>query len=304
MTPNPSDMEQFVHLLFGSQLAGKVELAWRDAEVGKLRHAELFGLEALDDLVEKAVEVNAVEGQNVYIGGALRSPDSPPFGRCSDDDVLCATAYWADLDDAAAVSKARKLSGNAPANIACITGRTPHPRAQLWWLQIDAIDDLDLLRRQNAAIAAVLGSDPAVTNPARLMRLPGSIAWPTKPGRVAELTELITWPDRQSVYLDGQVATAFPLGQEASLKVSGLFGSPPERWVELLQEGAGEGQRNNTAAALAGYFFRNNINPKIVHELLRCVNDARFVPPLDDDELLAVLESIAKAELKRRGVAT
>ena len=43
--------------------------------------------------------------------------------------------------------------------------------------------------------------------------------------------------------------------------------------------------------------------PAEAFEILRCVNDARFTPPLDEAELGAVFESIAKAELKRRGAA-
>ena len=78
---------------------------------------------------------------------------------------------------------------------------------------------------------------------------------------------------------------------------------PPDRWVETLRNGAAEGERNNTAAALAGYLFRRDVLPAEAFEILRCVNDARFTPPLEEDELGAVFESIAKAELKRRGAA-
>ena len=301
MKPDPHTIEKFLSHLFANQLQGQVELAWCDAG-GAIKHAELFHLDCLDDMVAKAASINATEGQNVYFGAALRKTDTPPFGRCSDEDVLCATAYWADLDDAAAVAGARKKSGQAPANLACVTGRHPEPRAQLWWVQIDAVTDLEALRRQNAAIASALGGDAAVVNPARLMRLPGSIAWPTKPGRVAELTELLEWPNRPSVYLDGQVSAAFPPATDP-LNVSKIFGSSPERWVELLQDGAGEGERNSTAAALVGYLFRRDIEPRVAHELLRCVSESRFTPPLPDAELQAVLESIAKAELKRRGKA-
>ncbi len=87
--------------------------------------------------------------------------------------------------------------------------------------------------------------------------------------------------------------------------VTDTFGkaSPPDRWVETLKNGAAEGERNNTAAALAGYLFRRDVFPAEALEILRCVNDARFAPPLDEAELGAVFESIAKAELKRRGAA-
>ncbi len=187
MKPDPETMDRFLSHLFGNELRGLVELAWRDPQDGKLRHAQLFHLDELDALIAKAVEVNSEEGANAYIGAAIRHPNTAPFARASDDDFLCAPAYWADLDDAQAVKTAKLKCGRAPANIGVITGRTPHPRAQLYWRTEEAITDPKELRETNVAIARALGGDPAVVNPGRIMRLPGSKAWPVKSGRIAEL---------------------------------------------------------------------------------------------------------------------
>ena len=307
MTPDPEIMDRFLSHLFGNELRGLVELAWRDPQDGKLRHAQLFHLDNLDALIAKAVEVNSQEGANAYIGVAIRHPDTAPFARASDDDFLCAPAYWADLDDAEAVKTAKQKCGRAPANLGIITGRTPHPRAQLYWRTEEAITDPKELRETNAAIARALGGDPAVVNPSRIMRLPGSIAWPVKSGRIAELVELQTWLDRPGAYVEGEVASAFPLDASVlnTTTVHDVFGksSPSDRWIETLRNGAAEGERNTTAAALAGYLFRRDVLPAEALEILRCVNDSRFTPPLDETELAAVFESIAKAELKRRGKA-
>ena len=309
MTPDPNIMDQFLTRLFGNEMLGLVELAWRDPDDGKIRHAQLFTLDRLDDLVAKAVEVNSVEGANAYIGAALRHPNTAPFGRASDDDFLSAPAYWADLDDGEAVKTAKQKCGRAPANIGVITGRHPHPRAQLYWLCEAAMKDARQLRQDNAVIAAALGADSSCINPGRIMRLPGSIAWPVKDGRIAELVELVTWRDRPHAYVDGEVIGALPLDMAtlaagSSMNVTSIFGgSAPDRWVETLRNGADEGERNTTAAALAGYLVRRDVKPDETLEILRCVNECRFTPPLDDDELAAVLESICKAELKRRGRA-
>jgi hypothetical protein len=305
MKPDPEVMDRFLSHLFGNELRGLVELAWRDPQDGKLRHAQLFRLDNLDALVAKAAEVNSHEGANAYVGAAVRHPNTAPFARAGDDDFLCAPAYWVDLDDAAAVKTARQKCGRAPANLGVITGHTPHPRAQLWWRCEEAITDPKELRDTNAAIATALGGDPAVINPGRIMRLAGSIAWPVKSGRVAELVELQTWMDRPPAYVEGEVASAFPLGASVlnATTVEDVFGksSPPDRWVETLRNGAAEGERNNTAAALSGYLFRRDVLPAETLEILRCVNDSRFAPPLDEAELTAVFESICRAELKRRG---
>ncbi len=45
MTPDPEVMDRFLSHLFGNQLRGLVELAWRDPQDGKLKHAQLFDLD-------------------------------------------------------------------------------------------------------------------------------------------------------------------------------------------------------------------------------------------------------------------
>ncbi|MCZ6495910.1 MAG: primase alpha helix C-terminal domain-containing protein [Alphaproteobacteria bacterium] len=309
MEPHPEIMDLFLTRLFGNELRGLVELAWRDPQDGKLRHAQLFRVDDLDALVEKAVEVNGHEGANCYIGAAIRHPDTAPFARASDDDFLCAPALWVDLDDGEAVRTARQKCGRAPPNIGVITGRIPHARAQLYWVADEAMIDPKVLRKENAIIAAALGGDPSVVNPGRVMRLAGSVAWPVKKGRVPELVELMTWTDRPPAYVAGEVVGVFPLGADAlnsdkpqPMTVPGVFGKlvPEDRWVEMLKNGTTEGSRNTTAASLFGYLLRRDIRPTETWEIGRAVNEARFTPPLDTAELGAVFESICVRELKRR----
>jgi hypothetical protein len=69
------------------------------------------------------------------------------------------------------------------------TGHHPHDRCQLWWRLDAPLQDAAQVKALLGQIQARLGSDAAVVDPARIMRLAGTIAWPTKPGRVAELTE-------------------------------------------------------------------------------------------------------------------
>ncbi len=211
LRPDPAAMQILLDLLFGNAADGRIELAWTDAKDHKLRHARTFDLDCVDDLIEEAVKANEIEGQNVYIGAALRKTDTPPFGRCNDEDFLVATAFWCDLDDGAAVASASEKYNGAPPTIAVLTGRKPHPRAQLWWRQETPCTDPEKLKERNAAVALALGGDPSVVNPSRVMRLAGSIAWPTKPGREVELTKLVTFKDnRPRCYVDGQFDRAYP----------------------------------------------------------------------------------------------
>lgn len=190
---------------------GAIELAWTDAQDGRLRHAEMFHTDDLDHVAERAVEINAVPGQNVYIGAALRKPGTFPASRAEDDDYYCSTAYYADLDDEGAAELVKSKYRGCMPTLAVVTGRTPHTRVQLWWRLETPERDPDLHRAQCLSLAIELGGDRTVVNPSRVMRLGGSIAWPRKSGRVIERTEVIQFKDgRPLMMLPGQLAKAYP----------------------------------------------------------------------------------------------
>lgn len=176
---------------FGDAMSGLIEIAWRDAASGKLSQGKPFALTQIHEAAEWAVKVNSIPGQNCYLGAALRHEDLPPFGRCNDTDFLAAEWLHVDLDDEGAAERARDMARTmALASYAVVTGRTPYLRVQMWWRLDEPITDADHYRTCLEGIAAQLNGDPTVTNPSRVMRLGGTVAWPTKPGRtVAEMTE-------------------------------------------------------------------------------------------------------------------
>ena len=74
----------------------------------------------------------------------------------------------------------------------------------------------------------------------------------------------------------------------------------PRSLRKLTALGAVEGSRNHSVASLTGHLLRKNVDIYAVVELVLAWNRARNVPPLDDDEVLKTIESIAKSELARR----
>jgi hypothetical protein len=69
---------------------------------------------------------------------------------------------------------------------------------------------------------------------------------------------------------------------------------------DLFIAGAAEGARNNSIASMVGYLLRKNVDPRIVLELLRCWNKARNTPPLPEQEVAKVVNSISRLEAQRR----
>jgi hypothetical protein len=170
MEPDAAMIRRHVGHLFEGWLDGchdgRIELAWTDGRDGRLKYASIFGTDQLDQLVERAVAENRKEGQNVYIGQALRKPNIAPFGRCKDDEFYALTAFYTDIDDdivLAACAKYRNLGCLATAMV--ITGRHPHLRAQMLWRLNAPLREADACRRQNLAIAQALGGDTSVVNP-------------------------------------------------------------------------------------------------------------------------------------------
>lgn len=83
-----------------------------------------------------------------------------------------------------------------------------------------------------------------------------------------------------------------PKGQRVEAK-------PSSYWQDVMR-GVSEGDRNNKATSLAGYLFKRYVNPYMVVEIMRLWNDAKVDPPLEDDELMRIVNSVAGKELARK----
>jgi hypothetical protein len=230
--PDIEAMTRHVEQLFRGAPAGMVELAWTDTipdDSGRyrLRHAKLFSTDNLSELVTEAARLNATPMCNVYIGAALRHPNTAPFGRAKDDDASILTAAYVDLDDPGAATAAKDIYGALKPTLVVVTGREPHTRAQLWWrLDMPSTDRAqwpELLK----AMSSAMGADPSVTNPSRVMRLAGTVAWPVKPGRTIEQTGIVSLREPgQSAYSTAVLSAAFP--KRADPEPSAAPPSPPK----------------------------------------------------------------------------
>lgn len=218
--PDQIAMRQHVEHLFGGDLGahrdGLIELAWTDnrpdtAGRYRLKNARMYRVDQMDDLVVEAARLNCINNCNVYIGAALRKPNVAPFARAQDSDVLVLTCAYVDLDDPGAAGAAKDIYGLDKPTLIVLTGRAPHVRAQMWWKLEEPIANSDWWPNLLRGIMHKLNGDSTVTNPSRVMRLAGSIAWPVKGGRTVELTSIA--PLREpgpSLYDVEHLAITFP----------------------------------------------------------------------------------------------
>ena len=184
-----------LHALFDSvperYRDGLLEIAYTSVKDGvhKLDRAQLFLLDQFD-VASKFAAIKSEAGLNVYCGVWLRKPDSFPGGRTNDIDAYCTMAVCVDLDEEGRAANAKNVWGDLPPTHVVMTGKVPHARMQFYYLLDAPLTDHARYRAAQAALCGAFDGDPAIVNTGRVMRLPGSIAWPAKPGRVAELTRI------------------------------------------------------------------------------------------------------------------
>jgi len=191
LKPNTDAMYEGLSFWFKECYRGKLEIGWRDPATKKLNRFKRFELDEIEELVAFAADINAQPGANMYFR-VCTLKDMP--GPTTDEHFWLAPGAHVDHDAAESVAKLKSHPLHMKPAFLIVTGRDPAIRAQSFWPISEATITESLIRRFNTNLAHHFGGDPMVVNPTRLMRMPGSIAWPVKPGRTkVELTELL-WP--------------------------------------------------------------------------------------------------------------
>jgi hypothetical protein len=199
LEPDIDNAWMFLQWWFEHCTKGAIEIGWMMPSVGQLTSFRRFDIGDMSILKVIAAE-NSVPGQAMYVRACTIDPHSP-LGRTRDEHVIQAPGAWDDLDTEEQVRLARLVVSMVRANGFTRTGRIPHDRYQVFLRCTEPIEDLDMIRLLNRKAYRLYGGDPTVANPSRLMRLPGTIAWPYKPGRVPEMTRFEPAPaDRPSAY--------------------------------------------------------------------------------------------------------
>lgn len=195
IAPDQIAITAHLDFLFGGQTEGLIEIAYTPQTSSAVSSAKFFPVSEILKAAEFAANQNAKEGSNVYVGAALRNPNTAPFGRSDINDYFKSTAIWCDLDDAEAAKTAKEKYKGLPPSFVVVTGRHPNLRAQVWWKLQEPQSDPVEHKKALANVCAALDGDKSVVDPIRVMRLGGTVAWPKKDGRIPEATETTTPPN-------------------------------------------------------------------------------------------------------------
>jgi Bifunctional DNA primase/polymerase, N-terminal/Primase C terminal 1 (PriCT-1) len=125
---------------------------------------------------------------------------------------------------------------------------------------------------------------------------PGAVPWSDLPEiEEAEATRLVGGVSELLMeQFDYYMTTASGGGQQRPAFTS------IEQWRELAR-GVPEGQRDVTAARLAGHLLRREVDAIVAYELL-CGWALRCDPPLPPSDIRRIVNSIATKEMKRRAI--
>jgi hypothetical protein len=259
LRPDAEQITAFVQHWFAFCTGGVLEIGWLDPGGRGLVNFRQFALDSVAELVATAVVENLAPGQSMYIRAAtVRERSDGGFTR--DADMVQAPGLWGDLDTPEQMERARQVVSMFRPTCRVLTGSVPYERAQLWFRCSEPLVGPENVRQLNQGLWRLYGGDPAVVNPTRLMRLPGTIAWPVKPGRVPELTMLVQYTDgRPLAHPVASLRSFLRLGEEAGPSVSA---SVPEgmlatlsRWDEVLRlVRAGAPGWHNSMVALVGHW--------------------------------------------------
>ena len=92
----------------------------------------------------------------------------------------------------------------------------------------------------------------------------------------------------------GEVALApLPMPFSPALRAAEHAGHSRMHWRRLIRDGVAEGERNATLASLTGHLLWRSVDSEIVLELMLSWNRTHCRPPLPDDEVARVVQSIA-----------
>ena len=246
--PNMTDISAHLYALFDPAFVQAYPEAWIEiayghaASGGAIRDAQNYSVFKLKEAAEFA-EARNKNGDNIYVGPALREGKQPGDGRADGALVLTSSHGWVEDDGKGDDERidAILMAHNLSPKLIVTTGSNPYPRRHLYF-GLDGIPSPDQLKAVNVSLKTLLGSD-AVQDPVRIMRLAGTINYPTPDkqlrGYVAELVTLRIVPAAPLYKIDALIGL--------TPTTDGTSGDP---YADYSKEGVTTGRTDDELMAL------------------------------------------------------
>ena len=147
------------------------------------------------DLSQAIAHAGAMNEQGLNVYACVHPVEhihGPSSKAASDKDIRQAHFVFADCDEPGIAEQIPKVA--PPYDFRLVTGTVPYLRCHYYWQLEQPINDLGEWQTLQKNLALGYGTDPAVCNPSRLMRVGGTISYPNHKkqdrGYINELTQM------------------------------------------------------------------------------------------------------------------
>lgn len=294
LAPCAIQIQGWFDFWFHHSLRGEIQVGWFRGWSSGLTEFKTFSI-GDETIGEFVAEQNAISGQSCYFR-ASTVREGLGSKAAEDADFVEAPGAWGDIDDAGGKERASKVNTLIRPSAWVETGRHPHWRAQPFWRFDTPCSDPARIIGLNKRIIALYQSDEHVFNPTRLMRIPGTIAWPRKAGRIAEKTQVHV-PQRPSAYTIEFLEANFPR-EEAKREAPGTgpasdgpdFGGAT-RVIDLLRRLREPGQWHSSALRLIAHWVGRGFSDAEIFAYAEHMTTAGFQVAQTRRELAKMLDS-------------
>lgn len=220
------------------------------------------------------------EGANLYFGVLPRV-----YGGGKKQDCLPGMAVWADIDDGCLPRDAwlrAKTNGLPEPSMVINSGHGTH----LYWLLKDKQDPADI-SKMVGDISVVLGSDPSVKDPSRIMRIPGFTNWKEPVAKASTIyigSARYSFSDLRSAVTLPQEEIAMPASVDIVNESMESRVKRAEKYISTIN-GSGKGGRTNAAYRVAAILIRDfRLDDRSALELLQGWDFEVNSPPISGDK--------------------
>lgn len=189
LKPNQHTIEKFLlNLMNGWDFEEALEV--RCIYENSIPNSMRFRPDKFMDAVQYIITKNNT--YNVY--ACVNPVPKDSLGNAKDSDIKRAFYAFVDADEKGAADRVRDCDWFEK-SMEVVTGTKPHFRNHIYYRFNKPMTDMNAWKQLQKLLSGVLGTDKAIHNPSRIMRVAGSVSYPSKRkielGYQPEITRLL-----------------------------------------------------------------------------------------------------------------